>query len=61
MGHGLRTSSIQRAAVQKLVRRSATIWDVPDSSISIGRLEPVEEPIQEEETLSIEAAQLATI
>ena len=58
MGHGLRTSSKERAAVQKFVRRSATIWGVPDSSTPIGRFEPSEEPILENETLASETAQL---
>lgn len=59
MSHGFRTSSTERAAVQKFVRRSATIWGVPDSSTPIGRFEPSEEPILEDETLSSETAQLA--
>ncbi|KAK4027314.1 hypothetical protein OUZ56_016324 [Daphnia magna] len=59
MSHGFRKSSTERAAVQKFVRRSATIWGVPDSSTPIGRFEPSEEPILEDETLSSETAQLA--
>ncbi|KAK4024406.1 hypothetical protein OUZ56_009828 [Daphnia magna] len=59
MSHGFRTSSTERAAVQKFVRRSATILWVPDSSTPIGRFEPSEEPILEDETLSSETAELA--
>ena len=60
MAHGLRTNCSDRAAVQKFVRREATIWGVPDdSSLSIGRIESMDTPITEAETVSTTLAQLA--
>lgn len=59
MGHGLRTNCCDRGAVQKFVRRTATIWGVPDSSTPIGRQESVQdEPASAEETAIAESAQI---